>query len=327
MPDIISLGEMVVDFTAAVTPDGETAYIRNAGGAPANVACMAAKLGASVGFIGKLGKDMFGDYLKGVLTENNVDTKGLIIDPKFSTTLTFVRKNDDGDRDFVFFRSPDVSADINLSFGEINKGLIDECKIFHFGAVSLTNEPSRSAALNAAEYAKEKGKIVSYDPNFRPALWKSKEEAIRTMRMALRYADIVRVSENELNLISDCGSFIPAAAELLRAGVKVLCVTQGAKGCIIATAKGIERYPSYKTKIIDTLGAGDCFLGAFLYKLCKSGKTPDELEAEDIMEMAMFSNACGALSSAKKGAIQSMPALNEILELMKTKPVDIDKQS
>lgn len=317
MADIAAIGELLVDFTCT-EKNGETIYKQNAGGAPANVVCMASKLGASTGFIGKIGRDMFGFYLKKILFENKVDTKGLILDPNYSTTLAFVRNDADGDRDFVFYRSPQTAADLNLRYGEVNRELIGECKIFHFGSLSLTAEPARTATVNAVEYAKMQGKLISYDPNWRPLLWESKETGIKAMRSAVQYADIIKVSEQELQLLTDCGALIPGVAKLLGSGVKIICVTQGAKGCIIATSKGIERYPAYKVKSVDTLGSGDSFLGAFLYKLLELGKALEELDSDDILEMAMFSNACGALCSTKQGAIPAMPEKDEIIKLMET---------
>lgn len=320
MADITAIGELLVDFTCSEI-NGETLYKQNAGGAPANVVCMASKLGASTGFIGKIGRDMFGFYLKKVLNEHKVDTRGLILDPNYSTTLAFVKNDEDGDRDFVFYRNAQTAADLNLRYGEVNRELIDSCKIFHFGSLSISAEPSRTATINAVEFAKMQGKIISYDPNWRPLLWESKEAGIRAMRSAAKYADIIKVSENELQLITDCGALIPAVAKLLETGVKIICITQGAKGCIIATPKGIERYPAYKVRSVDTLGSGDSFFGAFLYKLAELDKTPEELDGEDIMDMAMFSNACGALCSTKQGAIPAMPSKEDILELMeKVKP-------
>ncbi|MCM1578329.1 MAG: carbohydrate kinase [Ruminococcus sp.] len=334
MPDIVALGELLIDFThtyisdlvpapkkgAPKVPDeyeeDAAAFIRTAGGAPANVVCMAAKLGASTGFIGKIGRDMFGFYLKDVLRKMGVDSSGLIVDPNYMTPLAFVRTNEDGERDYVFYRSPQLSADLNLRYGEVNRKMIEECKIFHFSAMSLTAEPARTAASSGAEYAKALGKIVSYDPNWRPHLWESKDAALREMRSVVQYVDIIRVSENELQLITDCGTLVAAAAKLLNAGIKIVCVTQGAKGCIIATSKGVERYPSYKTPTVDTMGSGDCFMGAFLHKITQSGKELDELTSEDIGEFAMFANACGALSSSKKGAIPSIPSLEEVEKLM-----------
>lgn len=320
MPDIIAIGELLVDFTCLKDKNGETYYKQNAGGAPANVMCMASKLGAKTGFIGKIGRDMFGFYLKKVLTENNVDVSGLILDPNYATTIAFVSNSEDGDRDFVFYRSSQTSADLNIRYGEVDRSFIDSCKIFHFGALSLTDEPARTATLNSVEYARMQGKIVTYDPNYRPLLWDNKENAVRTMRIAAGLADIVKVSENELQLLTDCGALIPAAAKLLQAGVKIICITQGAKGCIIATSKGITRFPAYKTKTVDTLGSGDSFFGAFLYKLLGIGKSLDELDSEDIEEMAMFSNACGALCASAQGAIPAMPSKEDIAKLMETKP-------
>lgn len=317
MADIAAIGELLVDFTCSEI-DGETVYKQNAGGAPANVVCMASKLGASTSFIGKIGRDMFGFYLKKVLFDNKVDTKGLILDPNYSTTLAFIHNDEDGDRDFVFYRSPQTAADLNLRYGEVNRDVIDECRIFHFGSLSLSSEPARTATINAVEYAKMQGKLISYDPNWRPLLWESKEAGIRAMKSAVQYADIIKVSEKELQLITDCGALIPAVAKLLEAGVKIICITQGAKGCIIATAKGIERYPAYKVRSIDTLGSGDSFFGAFLYKLLELEKAPEELDGEDILEMAMFANACGALCSTKQGAIPAMPSKEDIVKLMET---------
>ncbi len=320
MADIVAMGELLVDFTYITLDNNEIGYKQNAGGAPANVACMAAKLGATAGFIGKIGRDMFGFYLKDVLRQNNVDTSGLIIDPNYSTPLAFVNNNENGGRDFCFYRSSHISADLNMRYGEVHRELIDNCKIFHFGALTLTSEPVRTATLNAAEYAKMQGKIVSYDPNWRPALWESKETALRTMRSALQFADIVKASEEELQLLTDCGTLVASVAKLLQAGVKIICITQGAKDCIIATAKDIVRYPSYDVPIVDTLGAGDCFLGAFLYSLVSLGKDISELESSDIERIALFSNACGRLSAAKKEAVSSMPDKADIIELMKTDP-------
>ncbi|MGN0665991.1 MAG: carbohydrate kinase [Huintestinicola sp.] len=320
MYDIAAIGELLVDFTSIGTSsDGQPAYSQNAGGAPANVVCMAAKLGAKTAFIGKIGNDMFGSYLKGVLNENKVDTRGLILDKNFSTTLAFVKNDTEGDREFVFYRNGKISADLNLSYSDIDLKVIDECKVFHFGALSLTAEPSRSATVNAVEYAKQNGKIISYDPNWRPLLWPSKTEGEKYMRSVIRYADIIKVSEAELQLLTDCGTLIAAAAKLFSQGVKIVCITQGAKGCIIASRIGIQRFPSFKTDTVDTLGAGDCFLGAFLYKFLEIGKTFDELEGADIESMAMFANACGALSASKKGAIPSMPSLSDIRTKMEEK--------
>ena len=314
MADILAIGELLIDFTAITEKNGDIYYKQNAGGAPANVVCMAAKLGASTGFIGKIGKDMFGNYLKGILEERKVDTRGLILDKDFSTTLAFVKNGSHGERDFVFYRKN--SADLNMKFSEVNLKLIDECKIFHFGALSLTAEPSKSATINAVEYAKAKGKIISYDPNWRPILWQSKEQAVQAMKNVLRYVDIIKVSEEELQIITDCGNLLPAIAKLLNMGIKIVCITQGAKGCIIATKSSVELYPAYKVDSVDTLGSGDSFLGGFLYKLLEKSKDITELTSDELYEMSDFANACGAITSMKHGAIPAMPDLKEVEEFM-----------
>lgn len=314
MPDIITIGEMLIDFTSFTENNGDIYYKQNPGGAPANVAVMASKLGISSGFIGKLGKDMFGLYLKKILENSGVDTTGVILDKNFSTTLAFVNKNKTGERDFLFYRKN--SADINLNFNEIKLKLIDSCKLLHFGSLALTAEPSKSAVINTVEYAKQQNKIISYGPNWREQLWESKKIAVQTMCSVLRYVDVIKVSEAELQLITDCSNMISAIAELLNSGVKIVCITQGAKGCIVATRKGIERFPTFKVSTIDTLGAGDSFLGAFLSKLVLSGKTIDEIDMDDLREFAVYANACGSLSSAKVGAIPAMPTHEEIIELI-----------
>ncbi|MCL2054685.1 MAG: carbohydrate kinase [Oscillospiraceae bacterium] len=313
-PDIIAIGEMLVDFTEIKTENGDMLYKQNPGGAPANVAVMASRLRVPSGFIGKLGKDMFGNYLKDTLKAEKVNTEGLIMDKAFSTTLAFVRKSDEEEREFIFYRKN--GADTNLNYNEIKLKLIDNCKILHFGALMLTAEPSKSAVINAVEYAKQQGKIISYDPNWREGLWKSRNEAVQAMRSVLRYVDIIKVSELELQIITESGNLIPSIAKLLNSGVKIVLITQGAKGCIAATKSGIERLPTYKVETIDTLGSGDSFLGAFLSKLALCKKMPDELEMSDLKDFAIYANACGALSSAKVGAIPSMPTEEEILNIM-----------
>jgi fructokinase len=312
--DIVSIGEMLVDFTEMKAENGDILYKQNPGGAPANVAVMASRLRTPSAFIGKLGRDMFGNYLKESLKAEKVGVEGLIMDKSFSTTLAFVRKRENGEREFVFYRKN--SADLNLNYGEIKLKLIDNCKIFHFGALMLAAEPSKSAVVNAVEYAKQKGKVISYDPNWREHLWKSKSEAVQAMRSVLRYVDIIKVSELELQILTESGNLIPAIASLFKSGIKIVLITQGAKGCIAATKSGIERLPTYRVETVDTLGAGDSFLGAFLSKLAASNKPPEELDMSELKSFAMFANACGALSSARVGAIPSMPTEKEILELM-----------
>ncbi|MBQ7990810.1 MAG: carbohydrate kinase [Oscillospiraceae bacterium] len=316
MPDIVAIGELLVDFTH-MTADGEDVYKPCAGGAPANVVCMTSKLGASSGFIGKIGRDMFGFALQKELRKNGVETSGLILDGNYCTTLSFVRNTPDGERDFVFYRAPEVSADLNIRYGEVNREMIDGCKILYYGSLCLTSEPSKTAVLSAVEYARYKGHLTAFDPNWRPSLWEDREAALLTIRQAAKLADIIKVSDDELQMLTDSGTLFISISKLLSQGVKIVIVTQGAKGCVVATKKGIETYPSYSVNIVDTLGAGDSFFGGFLYKLLSIGKEIDELEPEDIEQMAMLGNACGALTSSRKGAIPAMPTPDEVRALIR----------
>lgn len=315
MADIVTIGEIIVDLTALKSEEGETSYLQCAGGAPANVAVMASKLGVSSGFIGKTGSDMFGSFLLDTLKKHGVSTDGVIVDKTRRTPLAFVKLDTDGEREFCFYR--ENSADTALTYDDVNKKMIDDCKIFHFGSLLLASEPSKSATVNAVEYAKSKGKIISYDPNFRKSLWESSDKAISTMRSVLKYCDVLKIAESELDAISDCNILLKSLADLFKYGISVVILTQGAKGCVIASKKGIERLPTYDVETIDTIGAGDSFFGAFLSQLAQSGKRPEELSMDELVKFADFANACGALSSTKHGAIPSMPTLQEVQDCMK----------
>lgn len=321
MAQITAIGEMLVDLTQSVSDSGEITYTQSAGGAASNVAIMAAKLGVTSGFIGKVGRDMFGRYLEQVLKDNNVETKGLVSDPAYATPLAFVSKGKQGERNYYFVRREGI--DSALTYAEIDKKLIDECKIFHFGSRLLTSEPSRSAVLLAAEYAKNQGKIISFDPKFRRSQWQSEDDAVRTLQSAMKLVDILKVSEDELLLVSGFGNMATAVAKLIGQGVKIVCITQGAKGCIVATKNGINAVSSFKTDIVDTLGAGDSFLGAFLSRVAKSSKPFDELDTQDLIGFSTYANAGGALSARKSGAISAMPTDEEIKELIKLDYRDI----
>ncbi|MGN1136090.1 MAG: carbohydrate kinase [Oscillospiraceae bacterium] len=314
MADIVAVGEMLVDLTQKISETGEITYTQNAGGAAANVAVMAAKLGVPSGFIGKVGKDMFGRYIKNVLEENKVSTKGLILDDNYATPLAFVSKNENGEREYYFVRKE--GNDSALAYSEINKKLVDNCKIFHFGSRLLTSEPSRSAVMLCAEYAKNQGKIISFDPKFRRSQWESQDDAVRTIQSALKLVDILKVSEDELQLVSGFGNMATAIAKLIGLGVKIICITQGAKGCIVATKTGINNVSSFKTEIVDTMGAGDSFLGAFLSQIAKTAKPFSTLDTDDLIGISTYANACGALSARKLGAIAAMPTDEEIKSLI-----------
>ena len=202
MFDVVALGESLIDFTPNGTnAQGIELFARNPGGAPANVLAMNARLGGKTAFIGKVGKDGFGDFLRQTLVESSIDVSGLVIDEKIPTTLAFVQLDSKGDRSFTFYRNP--GADVMLTSAEVNRNLIDDAAIFHFGSVSLTADPSRTATLEAARYARQQGKLVSFDPNYRPLLWEHPADAVVQMQEGVKLADLLKVSEEEMQLITN----------------------------------------------------------------------------------------------------------------------------
>lgn len=320
MYDLVAVGELLIDFT----PDGENSqgnslFARNPGGAPANVLVMNAKLGGKTAFIGKVGRDAFGLFLKETLEKNGVDTRGLRIDPAVNTTLAIVQLNSQGDRSFSFYRKP--GADIMLRADEIDTKLVEQCRIFHFGSVSLTDEPSRGATLEGARLARKLQKIVSFDPNYRPLLWKDVSEAKSEIRGCLPLADIVKVSEEELELLTDCSSLEEGAEKLKEQGPALILVSLGPKGAFYLAGCGCGILPTYDVKTIDTTGAGDAFFGAALYRLRE--KNREGLRAigrEELEDIVDFANAAGSLATAAIGAIPAMPAFEQIEHCRRTVP-------
>lgn len=320
MAELLSTGELLIDFTpAAKTEDGRLPFVRNPGGAPANVAVQAKRAGVSSGFLGRVGKDMFGDFLVETLKACGVETAGLSQDPDCATTLAFVQLNDQGDRDFSFYRNP--GADTRLSFDEVDLSLLDRCKLFCFGSLLLTTEPSRTAVPKLVEYARAHGKITAYDPNWRPALWADQAQGVKQMQSLIGMADIMKVSDEELALLTGRDSLEEGAKELLSQGVSLVVVTRGPKGCAaFAPGFSLERN-TYDTRVVDTTGSGDSFFGALLAKIIQSGKRPGELTREELGEFLDFANAAGATCAAKTGAIPAIPDLETIEACRKNVPL------
>ncbi|PQQ65936.1 carbohydrate kinase family protein [Acetivibrio saccincola] len=307
MFDVIAIGELLIDFLPeGMTENGLSLFSSNPGGAPANVLAMLSKLGAKTAFIGKVGKDGFGQFLKTTLDNMGIDTSNLLMSPEKMTTLAFVHLDKKGDRSFSFYRKH--CADVSLDVTELNKELLSSCRFLHFGGVSLTDEPSRTATLEAARIAKESGAIVSYDPNYRPALWNSEQEACHEMLKAIGYADLVKVSEEELLLLTGCEDFSLGADKLLKEGPSVIFVTCGEKGSHVFTKSCHASHGGYRVKAVDTTGAGDTFVGTILWQL--KNKSLEEIRQISIVEwekILAFSNAAGAIVTTKKGAIPAMP--------------------
>lgn len=311
MLDVTALGEILIDFTpCGKSATGQRIFEQNPGGAPANVLTCLSKCGRKTAFIGKVGADMHGAFLKSVLAENNICTDGVVIDVKVFTTLAFVALSDNGERSFSFARKP--GADTCLTKEELKEELIRNSKVFHIGSLSLTAEPACGTTFRALDVAKESGCIVSYDPNYRAPLWDDKETAIEGMRSVLSYVDVMKLSDEETELLTDKTDPKEAADVLLAKGVSVVAVTLGADGALVATKEGSVIVLGYKAGMVDSTGAGDSFWGGFLHKLLESGKRPEEVTLEDAAGFAKYGNAVASLCVEKRGAIPAMPTLEEI---------------
>lgn len=306
MSDVISMGELLIDFSPAGQSEmGNPVFECNPGGAPANVAVQLARLGISAGFMGKVGNDAFGLFLRNTLTQNQVDDASLLTDSQNATTLAFVQLSPAGDRNFSFYRNP--GADTQITPEEIDCQELDHCKLFHFGSLLSTVEPSRSAVEKAVSYAKEKGKIISYDPNWRPMLWKNQKEGISQMAALLRYADIVKVSDEELALVTGKETIEEGISTLLQIGISIVVVTLGPKGCCVACPEGSRKIPTYDVNVVDTTGSGDCFFATFLAGILQGGKVFREYTLKELTDFADTANAAGAACASKKGAIPALP--------------------
>lgn len=309
MTDVAALGELLIDFTP-VPGANPPAFTPNPGGAPANVLAAVVRLGGSGAFIGKVGDDRFGHLLKDTLEAQGVASSGLLLDPRFHTTLAFVHLDDTGDRSFSFYRT--LGADTQLAPEELPLEQIGDCRIFHFGSLTLTEGPSRAATLRALDTARAQGKIISCDPNWRPLLWDDPARYVAEMKNVLPPCHLVKASEEELALITGEPDLQPGAASLLALGVQVVVITMGPGGCAVFTREGSRRLPTYDVKVIDTTGSGDAFWGAFLSRVAASGEQPASLSLDTLAAFADFANAAGSLCATRYGAIPAMPSLEEV---------------
>ena len=311
MARLLSMGELLIDFTpTGKTPDGRLLFARNPGGAPANVAVQALRAGVSSGFLGRVGKDMFGDFLVDTLNDCGVDTAGLSQDGQAATTLAFVQLDENGDRDFSFYRNP--GADTQLRFEDVDLSLVEQCELLCFGSLLLTNDPSRTAVQKLVSHARALGKITAYDPNWRPPLWPDEAEGVRQMKSLIPQADIMKVSDEELALLTGQTELEAGAAALLKQGVSLVVVTLGARGCKVFSKDFSIRRCTFDTKVVDTTASGDSFFGAFLSKVILSGKRPGELREAELSDFIEFANAAGAVCASRQGAIPALPTAEEI---------------
>ena len=312
MLDVVALGELLIDFAAkSKDPDGYPTMAANPGGAPGNFLAALNVYGKKTAFLGKVGDDAFGHLLLGTLQKAGIETKGVIVDPDYFTTLAFVTFDSAGDRSFSFARKP--GADTQLRWEEIDKGLMDEARVFHFGTLSLTDEPARTATRKAVAYAKETGKLISCDPNLRVPLWRSEEEAREQMLWSLQQADLVKISDNEVSFLWACSPEEGAEKLLREFDVKLAMVTLGAEGCLLRTKNACFRAPAPKVHPVDTTGAGDIFGGSAMARFLDLKKAPDALTRDDLSYIGTYALMAASLSTERSGGIPSIPEKETVL--------------
>ena len=311
MVDITAVGEILIDLTQSGTNEqGIPRFDANPGGAPANLAVAASRLGAKTAFIGKVGRDSFGDFLRNCLVENGVDVGGMAVDPVQHTTLAVVSLDPSGERHFSFYRDP--SADVNLNESEISVEQLKNTRFLHFGSVSLTAEPARSATLYAAKKAKELGAAVSYDPNYRSSLWSDEKTAVEQMLEPLPLVDVLKVSDEELPLLTGTEDLEAGTALLAEKGISLILVTLGPKGAFYRFRGQTGLVPGVPCKVGDTNGAGDTFFGAALSQLAKLDSL-DALTIPELERIIALANKAASLTTSRHGAIPAMPTLEEML--------------
>ncbi|XP_039066535.1 probable fructokinase-7 [Hibiscus syriacus] len=315
---VVSFGEFLIDFVptvGGVSLAEAPAFKKAPGGAPANVAVCVSRLGGTSAFIGKVGDDEFGHMLANILKENNVDNSGMRFDHSARTALAFVTLRADGEREFLFFRHP--SADMRLHESELDINLIKQAKIFHFGSISLIEEPCKSAQLAAMNIAKKSGSILSYDPNLRLPLWLSAEAARKGIMSIWDQADLIKVSEDEITFLTEGGDPYDdnlVTKKLFHPNLKLLIVTEGPAGCRYYTKTFKGRVPGIKVKPVDTTGAGDAFVGGLLSSLASDLNLFED--EKRLREALAFANACGALTVTERGAIPALPTKQAVCDAL-----------
>ena len=309
--DLLTVGEVLVDLTQTGTDErGIRVLAANPGGAPANAAVAAARLGANAAFVGCVGADSFGEGLLQTLRDNGVDVSAAAVNKAVPTTLAIVTVNETGERSFTFYRNP--GADLCLQREQIPDEMLENARIVHFGSVSLTADPARTATLTVAKDAKAKGALISYDPNYRPALWPEGEDAEGWMRKPLPLVDVLKISDEETALLSGKADPAEAAEALAAQGIKLILVTLGNAGVYYKFGDLTGTVAGFSVKVADTNGAGDTFFGAVLRCLAKRPDPLEGLDKEELENILRFSNKAASLTVSRPGAIPAMPRLEEL---------------
>lgn len=313
--DVTALGELLIDFTEnGTSSQGNPLLEANPGGAVCNVLAMLGRLGKKTAFIGKVGQDMFGTQLKNAVEEVGIDTRALFMDEEVHTTLAFVHTYPDGDRDFSFYRNP--GADMMLTKDEVPADLIQNSRLFHFGTLSSTHEGVREATRHAIEIAKNAGCLITFDPNLRPALWNSLEDARREIEYGMTKCDVLKISDNEVEFLFGTTDYDKGAA-LIREkyNIPLVLITMGKKGSrAYYKDMRVEAAPFLQENTIETTGAGDTFCASILNYVLEHGL--ESLTEENLLEMLTFANAAASLITTRKGALRVMPSRQEVIDFI-----------
>lgn len=312
--DVVALGELLIDFiNNGVSEQGNNTFEASPGGAPCNVLAMLTKLGKKCAFIGKVGDDIFGKKLRVELEKLAIDTDSLKIDKDVRTTLAFVENDASGDRSFSFYRNP--GADINLSPDEVDEDIIKSAKVFHFGTLSMTHEPVKSATKKALSIAKENGCMITFDPNLREMLWQSESDAKIAFDFGMKFCDVLKISDNELVWFTGEADYDKGVNKLLKEyNIPVVLLSMGSSGSRAYCDGYVVEVPAFlQDSTVDTTGAGDTFMGCCINYILENGM--ETLNDEKLSEMLLFANAAAAVITTRKGALKSMPSEAEILKV------------
>lgn len=316
--DVTALGELLIDFTEnGISPQGNTLFEANPGGAPCNVLAMLSRFGHRTAFIGKVGEDMFGGYLRKTLSELEINTNWLLADNTTRTTLAFVKNLKDGEREFSFYRNP--GADMMLTEKEIDETLLADTRIFHFGTLSMTHESVRRATIRAVKAAKAQGALISFDPNLREPLWDSLKTAREQVSFGLEHCDILKISDNEIIWFTGEADLTAGIKKLQKAyPIPLILLSMGGKGSrAYCGAESAEAPAFFQENPQDTTGAGDTFLGCCLHYILENGM--QQLNNERLKEMLTTANGAASIITGRKGALRVMPTISELENFLKAR--------
>lgn len=315
--DIVCLGMLLIDMFPVEIGRKHTevsAYRPVPGGAPANAAVAAARLGAHTAFIGKVGEDAFGHFLQGVLAREGIETRGMRFDPEARTTINFLAQPDENSYECLFYRNP--GADTRLRPDELDCSLLHEARVLHFDSLCLTDEPSRSATLEAVKIAREAGALISFDVNYRPTLWSSPAQACDVVMQVVPRANLLKANDAELALLAGEGNLDNTTHTLLSYGPELCVVTLGPEGSYFRTASGGEHVRAFKVDTVDATGCGDAFIAGLLWQLVRGGNWRDQLAPERLRQALRYANAVGALTALTQGVIPALPTAAQVEEFL-----------